>query len=466
MNDQNENELETQVENELESQDNNELETLNENEKSGNPEPSIPDTGYTNKPATYSPTAAPTGSSKVLVGVVVALGLVIIGLIIFIIVKLTNKDDKPISSSAEPTKIETTISADPNVNDDVTGTENGASNEITTLPEEPKFNVTVELGQYKGIEVNYEVHEVTEEDIEGALTYLAETLTEKQAVSGRALRDGDIAVIDYVGTMNGEVFDGGSATGMELELGSDTFIDGFEDGLVGKNIGDSVSLDLTFPDPYPNNPDYAGKAVNFLVNINEAYEYVTPELTDELVAANSDYASIEDYRAAAKTELERQAVEYADSKVNNDIIQKVIDNATFGGQIDEQIAYEIQDCIDYYDSMYQSMYGVSGAVYFGYIWGVTEDEYLAIVEEETTLSVKYNALLDEIAKVENLTCNDEEFDKMFQETFIDNYGFASKEEVYQQVGEELTNETVRGYVLHDKAESIIMDSAIINNKPE
>ena len=438
MNDQNENELETQVENELE----------------------------TNNPTSYSPTAAPAGSSKVLVGVVVALGLVIIGLIIFIIVKLANKDDTSISSSADPTKIETTISADPSVNGDVNGTENGTSDEITALPEEPKFNVTVELGQYKGIEVDYEVPDVTEEDIEGALTYLAESLTEKQAISGRALRDGDVAVIDYVGTIDGEIFDGGSATGMELELGSGTFINGFEDGLIGKNIGDSISLDLTFPDPYPNNPDYAGKAVNFLVNINEAYEYVVPELTDELVAANSDYASIEDYRAAAKTELERQAVEYADSKVNNDIIQKVIDNATFGGQIDEQIAYEIQDCIDYYDSLYQSMYGVSGAVYFGYIWGVTEDEYLAIVEEETTLSVKYNALLDEIAKVENLTCSDEEFDQMFQETFIDNYGFTSKEEVYQQVGEDLTNETVRGYVLHDKAESIIMDSAIINNKPE
>jgi FKBP-type peptidyl-prolyl cis-trans isomerase (trigger factor) len=82
------------------------------------------------------------------------------------------------------------------------------------------------------------------------------------------------------------------------------------------------------------------------------------------------------------------------------------------------------------------------------------------------MSVKYNAILDEIAKQENLTVSPEEYDQMFQETFIDTYGFASKEEVLSQISEKQLDETVNGYVLHDKAEKIIMDSAVINNKPE
>ena len=451
----------------------------NFNETDGNDEDLTQVSTYNNtgNPATgsassYSPTSKPekNGSSKVLVGVVAALGIVIVGLIIFLVVSLINKKNANTDTSAEPTNIITDITVDGT--GDITGTADTSSNtsdgssDNSSVIETPTFNVTCELGQYKGITVDYEPQEVTEEDVQGALTYFAESMQQKTDVTDRPLKEGDTAIIDFVGTMDGEVFDGGSATGFELVLGSGSFINGFEDGLIGKNIGDSVSLDLTFPDPYYNNPDFAGKPVNFLVNINSAYEYVIPELTDELVSANSEYKSVEEYSNAARAELEKQAKEYSDSKASNDIIKAVIDNATFGGQVDEEIAYEIQDCLDYYDTICQQQFGVSGAVYFGYLWGITEQEYNAMVEEESTMSVKYNAVLDEIAKVENLTVSDEEFENMFQSIFIDQYGFASKEEVFSQFGEEQANETIKGYVLHDKAEAIIMDSAVINNKPE
>jgi len=487
FNEVDETENETPVEgNVTESGNFNEIDTYetdasdgNFNETDGNDEDLTQVSTYNNtgNPATgsvssYSPTSKPekNGSSKVLVGVVAALGIVIVGLIIFLVVSLINKKNANTDTSAEPTKIITDITVDGT--GDITGTADTSSNtsdgssDNSSVIETPTFNVTCELGQYKGITVDYESQEVTEEDVQGALTYFAESMQQKTDVTDRPLKEGDTAIIDFVGTMDGEVFDGGSATGFELVLGSGSFINGFEDGLIGKNIGDSVSLDLTFPDPYYNNPDFAGKPVNFLVNINSAYEYVIPELTDELVSANSDYASVEEYSNAARAELEKQAKEYSDSKASNDIIKAVIDNATFGGQVDEEIAYEIQDCLDYYDTICQQQFGVSGAVYFGYLWGITEQEYNAMVEEESTMSVKYNAVLDEIAKVENLTVSDEEFENMFQSIFIDQYGFASKEEVFSQFGEEQANETIKGYVLHDKAEAIIMDSAVINNKPE
>ena len=421
--------------------------------------------------ASYSPTAAPAknGSSKVLVGVVIALGLVIIGLIVFLIVSILGKKNAETKTTAEPTKIVTDIVVDGS--EDITGTAdstNDGTAQITgTDPYQvPQFDVNCELGQYRGIEVTYEVQEVTDDDVQGALTYFAEALEQQVSITDRVLASGDTVVIDYVGTIDGEVFDGGSATGQTLVLGSHTYISGFEDGLIGKKVGDSVSLDLTFPDPYPQDTEKSGKAVNFLVNINDAYEYVTPELTDELVAENSDYETVEDYAKAAREQLELQAKQYSESKVQNDIIQKVIENSKFSGQIDEQIAYEEQDCIDYYDQMCMQSFGVDGATYFGYIWGITREEYLAMVYEESAMSVKYNLILDEIAKKENLTVSQEEYDAMFQETFIDTYGFASREEVLTQLSEEQVDETVNGYVLHDKAEAIIYDTAIINNKPD
>ena len=104
-----------------------------------------------------------------------------------------------------------------------------------------------------------------------------------QTLTEGTVEDGDTVNIDYVGKLDGEEFDGGSAEGYDLEIGSCTFIDGFEDGLIGHEIGEKVTLDLTFPDPYPNNPDLAGKPVVFDVTINAIKESQTPELNDEFV---------------------------------------------------------------------------------------------------------------------------------------------------------------------------------------
>ena len=289
--------------------------------------------------------------------------------------------------------------------------------------------------------------------------------TQKADITDKELKEGDTVVIDFTGTINGEEFQGGSATNAEVTLGNGLLIPGFEDGLVGKKVGDTVSLDLKFPDTY-NDADKAGKDVNFSVKINSAYEYVVPELTNELVEANSEYKTVAEYREAAKEELAKQAEEYADAQLKNDIVKKLIEGATFSGQINEQIEYEKQDAINYYDSMCMQQFGVDGATYFGYIWGLSSDDYYAMVQEEAETAIKYNYVLDEIAKAENFTVSDEEYKKMFEETFYDNYGFTSEEEVYSQITKEQAEEAIRGYVLHDKAEALIMDNAIINNKPE
>ena len=374
-----------------------------------------------------------SGKNRSLLGIVIALAIVIIGLIIFLIIALINKDKKEPASAVDNNGQTVTSVADPNANPDG-GNENN-SNIPTQALETREFNVSVKLGNYKGLSADYEVPPVTDEDIESEMEYFLASVKEKSPITDRELKEGDVAVIDFIGTMDGIAFDGGTAENYELELGSHSFIDGFESGLIGKKVGDSVSLNLTFPENY-GNTELAGKAVIFDVTINEAYESVTPELTDELVAANTSFATIEEYKKAAREEFEKYNEEYADSMMKDDLIKQVIDSSEFTGEIAEEIAYEEESALQYYDIIMQQYYGIDGATYFQYYYGFTEEEYKLFIHEQADFQVKYVHILDEIIKAEGLTLSEEE--KTGDET------------------EEL--ELLRG-----KAENIIFDSAIINN---
>ena len=169
---------------------------------------------------------------------------------------------------------------------------------------EPEIkDVTIEtdniiVGQYKGVEIEkVEVEAVTDEDIEDALNELVDEYTTTEDVTDRTdVQDGDIANIDYVGKIDGVEFEGGADEGFDLEIGSGTFIDGFEEGLIGAKVGDTVDVKVTFPDPYENNTDLSGKEAVFTVTVNSIQAEVVPELTDAFVAENTDYTTIEEYR--------------------------------------------------------------------------------------------------------------------------------------------------------------------------
>ena len=163
----------------------------------------------------------------------------------------------------------------------------------------------VELGQLNGIEVSAdEVSATDEEAIEKIHQFLVENdAASKMPVTGRAVQKGDFVNIDYVGTKDGVAFAGGTAQGYELEIGSGTFIPGFEDGLIGAEIGETVALDLTFPEHYKS-AELAGKAVVFTVTVNSIQAYSFPEIDDEFIANNfSDYSSVDAFIADVKTDI-------------------------------------------------------------------------------------------------------------------------------------------------------------------
>ena len=395
-------------------------------------------------------------ASKKTTAVLVTMIIILVAIIAFAGVLIFNKIKADKQKAEEDAKVQEILDAAQ------AEAEKNAENTAATEPkEEVVYNVTVKLGEYKGIEGKMVVAEVTEEDIQDDIDSFCDMNEEEVEITDRPVEDGDTLNIDYAGFMDEEQFEGGTAEGAELVIGSGSFIDGFESQLIGHAVGEVVDIDVTFPDPYPNNPDYAGKPARFTVTINAIYNYVVPEFSDELVAANSEYATMSEYIAGRTKEMEEENAEMAREQFENDIIEEAIARCEFGGDIDAKIADYENQYTSYNDYLAQSYYGIDGATLFYYFYGMDNDAYYAYINEQSTYQTKYEAMLNEIIKVENLTVTPEEYEKEFNDMFLDYYGYASKEEVLADISQEEIDDMVNNTVLQDKARQIIIDNAVI-----
>lgn len=179
----------------------------------------------------------------------------------------------------------------------------------------------VDLGDYKGIELTKSITKVTDDEVTNEMGSKAVELTGSDVT----VEDGDTAIIDFVGKLNGVAFDGGTASNYELEIGSGSFIDGFEDGLIGVKKGDTVDLNLTFPESYQST-ELAGKDVVFTVTVNGVKR--KPQLNDEWLAANTNYATLAEFAAETKQKLEDAAETTASNTLESSALDQVISNST------------------------------------------------------------------------------------------------------------------------------------------
>lgn len=179
----------------------------------------------------------------------------------------------------------------------------------------------VDLGDYKGIELTKSITKVTDDEVTNEMESKAVELTGSDVT----VEEGDTAIIDFVGKLNGVAFDGGTASNYELEIGSGSFIDGFEDGLIGVKKGDTVDLNLTFPESYPST-ELAGKDVVFTVTVNGVKR--KPQLNDEWLAANTNYATLAEFAAETKQKLEDAAETTASNTLESSGLDQVISNST------------------------------------------------------------------------------------------------------------------------------------------
>ncbi len=247
--------------------------------------------------------------------------------------------------------------------------------------------------------VGFEVEKVTDADVDAYVQEVRENNKVRELKDG-PLELGDIAIIDYVGYLDGVAFEGGTDRGAELELGSHSFIEGFEEGLVGAKKGETVSLNLTFPVDY-HNLDMAGKAVVFEVKINSAAAQVLPEFTDEFVntLTSGEYTTVEDFRLYAKGFL-------TEERKYTGVMDYLVENATFGKLNEEYIsaAYDLEK------QYYAMMYGFGSVEEFESVFGEEASEVLwTMVDKQIRRYEQDRVALYCVAKAENLTLTEEEY---------------------------------------------------------
>lgn len=316
----------------------------------------------------------------------------------------------------------------------------------------------VKLGEYKNLEVSEQPKpEVTEEVLENNIHYLLlNNYKPVEVTEDRAVQQDDTVNIDYTGYMDGKPFDGGADTGADLRIGSGGFIAGFEDGLVGHKKGEEVTLDLTFPDPYKMNESLSGKAVQFKVKINKIS--APPTLTDEWVAANTDFKTVEEFRNAQKEAIQRSLDSDYDTKVKSDLFGLVIENSEITKYPEDLMAKAKVKVREQLDMMYQSQAGITLDDYIKQ-QGITEEETEKALEESAQQYLTQNLIVQAILEKEGVEFTEEEYTKEKEEYAI-SAGFpdVATMESYADA------KTIKENVLWEAACEIIQSTATITEE--
>lgn len=320
----------------------------------------------------------------------------------------------------------------------------------------------VTLGEYKGLTYTPASVEVTEEDIDTELENLRNNHVDINEITDRTdVQTGDIANINYVGTKDGVAFEGGTAENYSLKIGSGQFIPGFEDGLIGRNVGETVVLDLTFPETY-GNASLAGQAVQFEVTINKISIISLPELTDEFIAANTDCATIAEYREEAAANLKAQRESDAASDKDYQIVQAAINNATFNTDLTEEIEKSKNDMITQYDNTYKNIYGYDAATLYYYMYGMDQATFEKYMYQSAEMNTKYAFVVSAIAEKEGFTASDEEVEELAKK-MLSTYGYNIVDELYDLLRETYNMDgrlVVAEQVKLNKAAALLSDSAV------
>lgn len=264
----------------------------------------------------------------------------------------------------------------------------------------------VTLGKYVGVVVTEIDTEVSEEEIEIAINQERENNARLVTVEGRAIESGDTAVIDYEGSVDGVPFEGGSDENHSLEIGSGQFIPGFEDQLIGKNTGDEVEVNVTFPEEY-HAPDLAGKDAVFKVKIHEIKAKEIPELDDEFAQDVSEFDTVEEYKENVKAKLKERKADNAKRAQQEEALDKIIEDSQM--DIPEaMIATQSDNMINQFaQQMAQS--GISMDQYMQ-MSGMTIDQLRDQIRPDALKRIQSDLVLDAIAKAEGIEISEEDID--------------------------------------------------------
>lgn len=323
--------------------------------------------------------------------------------------------------------------------------------DVTIKPE-------VVLGEYKGIEVEKVEYNVTDEDVDKEVEKLREKNARMINVDNRPVKSGDIVLIDFKGFIDGAEFKGGSSENYSLEIGSNTFIPGFEDQLIGKNINDDVDVKVKFPDDYKAK-NLAGKDVLFKVKIKEIRYKELPAVDDEFVKDISEFDTIDELKKDIRSNLEKDANLRAKNQLSSNVVQKVVDNTKM--DIPEVMVKNEIDMMVYEFDMNLRYQGITLENYLKYT-NMTMDKFRESIKDEASNKVRTDLVIEKISKLENIEATDEDINNRIEELAkLNNMDVAKYKESVGDKGKEQFKERI----LREKTiEFLTNNSKIIDKK--
>lgn len=324
------------------------------------------------------------------------------------------------------------------------------------------FSVTlypeVKLGQYKGIEAYKEKKEVTDEDMERELNNIRTRNSRQVGVEGRSAQEGDTVTINFDGYLNGERFEGGKAEDYPLELGSHAFVPGFEEQIIGMNIGEEKDLDITFPENYTT--ELAGKEVVFKVKVNDISVTELPELDDEFAKDVSEFDTMEEYKADIRKNLQNDIDEQCEAHFRSDVMAKACENMEVEVP-DAMVDDKVEEIVRSYAANYGMNDRSTSMEKLTEMLGLSEQIFNENIRPGALMQVKSEILIDAIIKAENIQVSDDEM-KGYIEKVAESIQ-AKPEDIKSYFGDHFIVSEKR----KDKATAIIFDTAVATDvKPE
>ena len=299
----------------------------------------------------------------------------------------------------------------------------------------------VTLGEYKGIKVEKTTVEVTDEDVEAELKKVQEQNSRMVTVEDRAVEDGDTVNIDYAGSIDGVAFDGGTAVGQPLVIGSHTFIDNFEEQIIGHNINDEFDVNVTFPEEY-HAADLAGKPAVFHVKVNGITKKELPEINDEFAQDVSEFDTLDAYKADIKAKLLEKKEAEAKAAKEDKVVEAIVENATMEIP-DAMLATQQEQMADEF-AQRLSYQGLQLDQYFQFT-GLNRETFLEQMKPQALKRIQTRLVLEAVVAAENIVATeaelDEEIEKMAQ--------------MYQMEAEQL-----KGFVGESEKEQMMKDIAV------
>lgn len=363
------------------------------------------------------------------------------------------EDTKSTTETQNTTETKDSGSADAESTDSSDKEENKTADagdtRLVTVDDVSKY---VTIGEYKGLTLDNTVEVVTDDAVEGRLEQ--ELQNKAEEVTDGSVQNGDVVTINYVGTKDGVAFDGGTANNYELTIGSDTFIDGFEDGIIGMKKGETKDLDLTFPEDYASS-DLAGQEVTFKVTLQSFKR--APELTDEWAAKNTDCKTADDYKKEIRKTLESEAK----TNARNTLRETAWNTVLSSSEVKEYPQEDLDTAKTEFKTLYEN-YAKQGDMTledFVKAQGISMDDFEEQSNQYAEYKVKQNLIVQGIMDAENMTLEDEK-SLSIQDELIKAYDAKDLAVLVDQYGQVAVDESI-GLL---RVEDFILDNATVEEK--